>query len=299
MNGIIVINKPKDFTSFDVVAVMRGVARTKKVGHTGTLDPMATGVLPILFGNATKVQSILPDTDKEYIADFQLGIITDTLDNTGKVLETRPVLVSAEDIENILPLFTGDILQTPPMYSAVQVDGKRLYQLARQGITIEREKRNVHIEHLKLLSFSPTDCTGRLQIRCSKGTYIRSLIDDIGKALRCGGMMTALCRTFACGYDLHNAVTIEQAKALAEENRLESVLQSVEHLFTVYQSVHVSKLQAKRFLNGGQLALERLHLQFFKDNEIIRVKTPENQFIGLGKVNLEQKELSIYKLFPE
>ena len=299
MNGIIVIDKPKEFTSFDVVAVMRGIAKTKKVGHTGTLDPMATGVLPILFGSATKVQSILPDTDKEYIADFQLGIITDTLDNTGTVLERKPVLVSAEDVENVLPLFVGDILQTPPMYSAVRVDGKRLYQLARQGITVEREKRSVHIENLELLSFSPTDGTGRLQIRCSKGTYIRSLIDDIGKALRCGGMMTALCRTFACGYGLHSAVTLEQAKALAEENRLESVLQSVEHLFTVYRSVNVSELQAKRFLNGGQLALDRLHLPFFKDNEIIRVKTPENQFIGLGKVNLEQRELSIYKLFPK
>ena len=297
MNGIIVIDKPKDFTSFDVVAVMRGIAGTKKVGHTGTLDPMATGVLPLLFGNATKVQDILPDTDKEYIADFQLGITTDTLDITGRILSRKSVDVSDRDIENILPLFTGDILQTPPMYSAVQVDGKRLYQLARQGITVEREKRKVHISKLELLSYSPKTHTGRLKIQCSKGTYIRTLIDDIGNMLKCGGTMTTLCRTYACSYHLKDAVSLKTAKELAGQNNLESVLKSVEDVFTQYRMVKVSDLQAKRFSNGGQLDLKRLYLSDFRESEIIRVKTLQNHFLGLGKVDGKNQQLCIYKLF--
>ncbi|MBQ7522403.1 MAG: tRNA pseudouridine(55) synthase TruB [Clostridia bacterium] len=297
MNGIIVIDKPKDFTSFDVVAVMRGIARTKKVGHTGTLDPMATGVLPLLFGNATKVQDILPDTDKEYIADFQLGITTDTLDITGKRLSQKAVNVSDTDIRNILPLFTGDILQTPPMYSAVQVDGKRLYQLARQGITVEREKRKIHISKLELLSYVPQTHTGMLKIQCSKGTYIRTLIDDIGNMLKCGGTMTALCRTYACSYHLKDAVSLETAKELARQNNLESVLRSVEDVFTQYRWVKVSDLQAKRFSNGGRLDLNRLYLNDFLENEIIRVKTLQNQFLGLGRADIQTQQLCLYKLF--
>ncbi len=299
MNGIIVINKPKDFTSFDVVAVMRGIAKTKKVGHTGTLDPMATGVLPLLFGNATKVQDILPDTDKEYTADFQLGITTDTLDITGKPLRERPVNVSDTDIRNILPLFTGDILQTPPMYSAVQVNGKRLYQLARQGITVERMQRSIHIEKLELLSYCPQTHTGKLRIQCSKGTYIRTLIDDIGNTLSCGGTMTALCRTCACSYRLDDAISLETAQQLGKENRLESVLQSVEGIFRQYRFVHVSELQARRFANGGCLDLNRLHLSDFQKDEIIRVKSPQNQFLGLGKADKDNQQLCIYKLFPQ
>lgn len=297
MNGIIVINKPQDFTSFDVVAVMRGVAKTRKVGHTGTLDPMATGVLPLLFGNATKAQALLPDSSKEYIADFKLGIATDTLDITGKVLKERAVNIVKADIENLLPEFRGDIFQIPPMYSAVQKDGKRLYDLARQGIIVEREKRQVNISRLELLEYDEVENSGKLLVECSKGTYIRTLIDDIGEKLGCGGMMTALCRTSACGYTLDDAITIEQAKKLAEENNLESVVRSVDGVFRVYREVKVSPLQAKRFCNGGQLDLERLKLKEMANDEIIRVKTYDGEFIGLGKVDIEKNWLAIHKLF--
>ncbi|MBQ1992116.1 MAG: tRNA pseudouridine(55) synthase TruB [Clostridia bacterium] len=297
MDGIIVINKPEKFTSFDVVAVMRGVAKTKKVGHTGTLDPMATGVLPLLFGNATKAQSLLPDSSKEYIAEFKLGITTDTLDIWGTVKENKPVSISVSDIENLLPEFTGDILQLPPMYSAVQKDGKRLYELARQGIEVEREKRSVNVSTLKLLDYDEASNTGKLLVSCSKGTYIRSLIDDIGAELGCGAVMTSLCRTSACGFTLENAITIEEAKELASSNSLNSVLHSVEGVFTPYRQVVVSQPQAKRFCNGGQLDLSRLKIKSLADGEIIRVKTQENKFIGLGKADFSNNWLSIYKLF--
>ena len=296
MDGIIVINKPQNFTSFDVVAVMRGVAKTKKVGHTGTLDPMATGVLPLLFGNATKAQSLLPDSSKEYIAEFKLGITTDTLDIWGTIKEEKPVNVSASDIENIIPNFSGNILQLPPMYSAIQKDGKRLYELARQGIEVEREKRLVNIDTLRLLSYDENTSTGKLLISCSKGTYIRSLIDDIGSELGCGAVMTSLCRTSACGFTLDNAITIEQAKELANAGNLESVLHSVEGVFTPYRQVTVSQPQAKRFCNGGQLDLSRLKIKNLADEEIIRVKF-DDTFIGLGKVDFSNNWLSIHKLF--
>ncbi len=297
MDGIIVINKPEKFTSFDVVAVMRGVAKTKKVGHTGTLDPMATGVLPLLFGNATKAQSLLPDSSKEYISEFKLGITTDTLDIWGTVKENKPVSVLVDDIEKLLPKFTGDILQLPPMYSAVQKDGKRLYELARQGIEVEREKRPVNIGILKLLNYDEANCTGKLLISCSKGTYIRSLIDDIGAELGCGAVMTSLCRTSACGFTLENAITIEGAKELANSNNLQSVLRSVEGVFTPYRQVIVSQPQAKRFCNGGQLDLSRLKIKDLADGEIIRVKCQDSKFIGLGKVDFSNSWLAIYKLF--
>ena len=296
MDGIIVINKPQNFTSFDVVAVMRGVAKTKKVGHTGTLDPMATGVLPLLFGNATKAQSLLPDSSKEYMAEFKLGITTDTLDIWGAIKEEKAVSISTSDIETLIPNFTGDILQLPPMYSAIQKDGKRLYELARQGIEVEREKRPVNIGILKLLSYDEENHSGKLLVSCSKGTYIRSLIDDIGAELGCGAVMTSLCRTSACGFTLENAITIEQAKELANADNLESVLHSVEGVFAPYRQVAITKPQAKRFCNGGQLDLSRLKIKNLVDGEIIRVKQ-DDIFIGLGKVDFANNWLSIHKLF--
>lgn len=297
MDGVIVINKPAEFTSFDVVAVMRGVAKTKKVGHTGTLDPMATGVLPLLFGSATKAQSLLPDSTKEYEAEFKLGLTTDTLDVWGTVQSEKTVNVTQQDIQNILPEFTGDILQMPPMYSAVQQDGKRLYELARQGIVVQREKRQVNISLLQLLEYNENTHTGKLRIACSKGTYIRTLIDDIGVRLNCGGIMTSLCRTKACGYTLNDAVTLEQAKQLGNEGALDSVLKDISLLFNVYRQVNVSLPQAKRFCNGGQLDLSRLRISNLQDAEVLRVCTYEGRFIGLGKVEQEKSWLAIYKLF--
>ena len=297
MNGIIVINKPSGFTSFDIVAVMRGIAKTRKAGHTGTLDPMATGVLPILLGNATKAQSLIPDSSKEYIADFRLGITTDTLDITGKIIEEKNSYVSQMELENILPEFTGNIFQIPPMYSAVQKDGKRLYELARQGIEVEREKREITIYKLELLEYDEKAQAGRLLTGCSGGTYIRTLIDDIGKRLGCGGVMTALCRSSACGYSLSDAATLEEVRKISAEGKLESILRSVDGLFSIYREVRVSDAQVKRFCSGGQLDLSRLKIDNLSDREIVRVKSVSGYFIGLGIAEKEKGWLAIHKLF--
>ena len=197
MNGILIIDKPQDFTSFDVIAIVRGCMHERKTGHTGTLDPMATGVLPILLGSATKAQELLPDTDKEYIAEFRLGMTTDTLDITGKTLSTSDAEVTREQLEEVLPKFRGDIMQKPPMYSAVYKDGVRLYELARKGIEVEREERPANVSLLELTHFDEAAQSGSLKISCSKGTYIRVICDDIGRLLGCGCVMTSLRRTRA------------------------------------------------------------------------------------------------------
>lgn len=301
MNGIIIIDKPKDFTSFDVVAVVRKCLHEKKTGHTGTLDPMATGVLPILLGCATKAQVLLPDTDKEYEADFRFGMTTDTLDITGKVLSTAPSDVTAEQIEKILPKFRGEIMQIPPMYSAVSKDGVRLYELARKGIVTEREARPVTVSTLELLNFDETTQCGKLKIACSKGTYIRVICDDMGKELGCGCVMTALRRTRACGYTLNDTVSIETVRSLSgkTESEIASYLRPVDSVFGEYGSIRISESQTVRFNNGGGLMLSRVReLTDQTDGTLYRVYSDKNVFLGLGVVSAEKDELSVKKRFP-
>ncbi|MBQ3691833.1 MAG: tRNA pseudouridine(55) synthase TruB, partial [Clostridia bacterium] len=261
MDGIIVVNKPQNFTSFDVVAVMRRLCGQRKIGHTGTLDPMATGVLPLLLGSATRAQDILPDSDKEYVAQFRLGIRTDTLDIWGEVIEEKSVSVKLEDIMSLIPKYSGEIIQIPPMYSAVKKDGVRLYDLARRGIEVEREARKVTISQLKLLSYDDETFSGQLKIACSKGTYIRTLIDDIGRDLGCGAVMTSLVRTKACGFTLEDSATLDEIKELSKEGECaentKELLRSCESLFTVYRKISVSEKQAQRFSNGNPLDIER------------------------------------------
>lgn len=298
MTGVIVLDKPRDFTSFDAVAVVRKLTHEKKIGHTGTLDPMATGVLPLLLGKGTKAASLLPDTSKTYEADFEFGKLTDTEDITGNVLETDNSGISQAALLEILPEFTGDIFQIPPMYSAVSVGGKRLYELARQGIVVERESRSVNISQLKVISYSPESRAGRLLVSCSKGTYIRTLINDMAKALgACGGVMTALRRTYACGFNLSDAVSLEQLRSL---DSFEGVLKPLEKLFEEYPSVSVSEAQASRFLNGGELDLDRLKLPKMTLLEGMPVKilasVPEEDFLGLGKIDLEKSQMKILKI---
>jgi tRNA pseudouridine55 synthase len=183
MNGVLVINKPKDFTSFDVVAVMRKATGVRKIGHLGTLDPNATGVLPLVLGSATKAQDLIVNHNKSYVADFKLGIATDTLDIWGNVVAKSEIKADKNLVKEKLKEFQGDILQTPPMYSAIQIDGKRLYDLARQGKTVERAKRPVTVYSIELLDFNEETQMGQISVSCSKGTYIRTIIDDLGKAL--------------------------------------------------------------------------------------------------------------------
>lgn len=297
MNGIIILDKPSGFTSFDAVAVLRGISHQKKIGHTGTLDPMATGVLPILLGRAAKALNFLPDTDKEYVASFQLGERRDTGDITGEVVEQSPAPVALEALEAALPQFRGEILQVPPMYSAVSVGGKRLYELARKGLEVERPARPVTISRLELLSYDPQTKEGSLRVGCSKGTYIRVLIEDLARAAGSCGTMTALRRTSACGFSQEDAHSLEALKALAAEGRLEEALLPVEGLFALYPAVRVSPAQATRFQNGGGLDLARL--RGVPEGGLCRVKSPQGLFLGLGQVDRARGEMKFVKSFLE
>ena len=297
MNGVIVMDKPGGFTSFDVVALMRGVCRERKIGHTGTLDPMATGVLPLLLGNATRALPFLQDTDKEYEAGFCLGFASDTQDTTGKTIAESAVRVTRGQVEAVLPRFRGEIWQTPPMYSAVSVNGRRLYDLARQGVEVEREKRPVTVFRLELTEFDEPSQRGRMLVSCSKGTYIRTLCADIGEALGTYGVMSALRRTRASGFTLENAVTPQEAKLLAAQGLLAERVFPVEALFASLPEVRVSPAQAVRVCNGGALDLCRTSLRGSPSARggRYRIVSPEGKFLALGEA--EDAELRILRLF--
>lgn len=299
MNGVVVINKEQEFTSFDVVAVVRKTLGTKKVGHCGTLDPNATGVLPILIGNATKAQDIIPNHDKSYVADFKLGLSSDTLDIWGEVAENNGTPVTKAEIESVLPDFVGDIMQVPPMFSAVQKDGVRLYDLARRGIEVEREARPITVYSLDLLSFDEASQTGTLQVSCSKGTYIRTLISDIAKKLGTDAVMTGLVRTSACGFTLHDAITLSELKSLCTSGEINSRIMSTESLFKTFPALTVSDKQAVRFKNGNPLDIDRTALRDSdtSDKTIYRVKNGDGEFLSLGIVDTSKGIIKIYKHF--
>lgn len=296
MNGIIIVDKPEGYTSFDVVAVMRKLLGEKKVGHTGTLDPMATGVLPVLLGHATKLQAFLPITEKEYIAKIKLGLTTDTLDITGKVRSSVSTCIKKEEFHAALKPFVGEIEQLPPMYSAVQKDGVRLYALARKGIEVERFFRKVVISRLELLRFDEASQEGELSITCSKGTYVRTLCDDIGKKLGCGAVLAGLQRTKACGFSLKDSISLDKARELAANNNLQKYVLPCDLPFKSFNAANITLPQANRFRNGGGLSLDRVSFnndQELIDSEIVRLYGAETGFIGLGKINLEKGELSV------
>lgn len=253
-----VLDKPSDFTSFDAVAVVRGLVRERSIGHTGTLDPMATGVLPLLLGRATKAASLLPDTDKSYTASFRFGEAFDTGDVTGTCVRTDGTAVTKAALLNALPDFCGDILQVPPMYSAVSVDGQRLYKLARQGKTVERKPRPVTVSALELLDYDEAARSGTLQITCSKGTYIRALIEDLAAAVSTCGVMTSLRRTAACGFTLSDATQLDTLREIKENGGdFSGVLRPVARLFDGLPAVRITGAQAARFQNGGALDFSR------------------------------------------
>lgn len=281
MTGIICVNKHEDITSFGVVAKIRGIMGQRKAGHTGTLDPMATGVLPIMLGGATRFLDYLPDSNKSYRATFMPGMTTDTLDITGTVTGRYPVTVQYVDVQEILQKFTGVIEQVPPMFSAKSVDGVRLYDLARQGVEIQRQPCRVEIFSLELVDYSDNRYT--IDVTCSKGTYIRSLIDDIGRELGCGAVMTSLCRTGAMGFDLSQCYTLDELQRRRDNGiGFEDCVISVDAMFECYKRISVSPAQAKRFFNGGELDVNRLK-QRLDSNEMCRVYDPQGVFLGLGR----------------
>lgn len=250
MNGIVIVDKPQGWTSQDVVSKLRGVFQTRRIGHGGTLDPMATGVLPVFVGRATRGVEFFEHADKTYEAVLQLGITTDTEDTTGKVLEEKPVNVSKERLLTTLEQFRGEIEQIPPMYSALKVNGQKLYDLARQGREVERKSRKITIFRLECLAFSGD--TARLLVHCSKGTYIRTLCKDIGNALGCGGCMAALRRVQAGAYTIEKAVSLQE---LVETKSPEAYLAPVDSLFSEYEQVILTPNQEKRCRNGNSFSV--------------------------------------------
>ena len=294
MNGILCMNKPEGFTSFDVIGKLRGILKIKRLGPAGTLDPMATGVLPIFVGNATKACDILPNNEKSYRASFRLGLVTDTQDITGEDLKRSEKKASEEELINVIPQFKGSIMQLPPMYSAVQVDGKRLYDLARKGIEVEREKREIFIDDIRLESFDEETQEGVLFIACSKGTYIRTIINDIGEVLGCGGIMTELVRLSSSGFILSQCHTFEEVEKARDEGRLEELIIPVSEVFRELPSLRLNKPQTSMYRNGVKLDLSRVYN--IKDGEdVYAVYSFDGAFIGTASADREKGELRIGK----
>lgn len=235
----------------DVCAKLRGIFREKRVGHGGTLDPMATGVLPVFVGRATRAVEFAEKSDKEYVAGLKLGVVTNTQDTSGEILEERPVQISREQLEASLEKFRGDILQVPPMYSAIKINGKKLYELARKGREVERPARPVTIKRLELLS-EQGNSLYTIRVRCSKGTYIRTLCHDIGQALGCGGCMASLRRTMAAGFTLEDAVTLEQVQEAADPA---SLLLPVDRFFAGKPVLVLKSAEAEKKLRNGMTAV--------------------------------------------
>ena len=293
LNGVFCLEKPAEMTSFLCCAVMRGVLHQKKIGHAGTLDPMATGVLPILCGNATTAMDLLPCGDKRYRAGFRLGVTSDTQDKWGTLTEHAVFpFPSATAVEAALSHLRGDILQVPPMTSALKKDGVRLYALARQGVEVEREPRPVTVYELTLEEYNAQTGEGVLSCFVSKGTYVRTLCHDMGQALGCGAVMISLCRTMAAGYTLADCVSLERAKTMSEDE-LRAHLKPTETVFAPYPAVTVTAAQATRFQNGGALSLDRLQTAV---TATVRVNAPDGAFLGLGEP--QNGELKVKKLFP-
>lgn len=291
--GILCLDKPAEITSFACCAILRRLLSVSKVGHAGTLDPMATGVLPLLVGKATRALGLLPAQDKRYEATLRFGYVSDTLDVWGNVSPTGGALPSREAAEAALTAFRGNIRQVPPMTSALKKDGVRLYELARRGVEVEREARPITVYSLEIRSFSPETGELTLDCHCSKGTYIRSICDDLGRALGCGAVMTALRRTMAAGFALDGCLTLNEARHLAGEGTLAERLLPVETVFAGWPAVTVSEAQAVRFGNGGALALDRL--RGGSVTEPSRVYDPSGGFLGLGEP--KDGELRILRLF--
>ena len=289
MTGVIAVDKPQDFTSFDVVAVLRGCMRTKKVGHGGTLDPMATGVLPIFVGGATKAADIVPDTDKSYRAGFRLGVTSDTLDVWGRLSPQQAVSVTPERVRGVFAQFIGETQQIPPMYSALKVNGQKLCDLARRGIEVERKPRPITITHLELVEFD--GCCGVLEMDCSSGTYVRSLIDDVGRMLGTGAVMTSLVRTKSCGFTLSECTALAELRALSYEE-LCALVRPVDAAFAAYPEIRLDAPQERLYMNGVRLDLERV--QNAPQSGMCRIYTQQG-FVGVARA--ENGELVPVKRF--
>lgn len=291
--GVILVNKPAGFTSFDVIAKMRRILKERRLGHSGTLDPMATGVLPVFVGKATKACDILPENEKSYLAGFVLGHSTDTQDTTGKTVATSDKKVSEAKIASALQGFKGKIMQLPPMYSAVQVGGKRLYDLARQGIEVEREAREIEVFDIRLESFCYESQSGELFVSCSKGTYIRTVINDLGEVLGTFGAMSSLKRMSSQGFRIDNCLTLEEIEAISKDGRIDEIIKPIDECFKAYPEIRLSEKQAGMYKNG--IKLDRSRVSGADKAGLYRVYGDE--FLGLAEIRPDEEILRIYKNF--
>ena len=288
MQGLILLDKPENITSFGAVARIKRIASEKRIGHTGTLDPMATGVLPVLLGRATVLSGLLLDADKRYTAAVKLGVSTDTDDITGNIISESQVNITNEQISGALKRFTGILMQCPPIYSALKKDGVRLYKLAREGKTAEVGSREIEVFSINLISSLNADNIFEIDVHVSKGTYIRSLARDIGEYLGCGACLAALKRTYAGGFSLEDCVSLD---ALNDEN-IGDYLISEERAVGHLRAVTVTERQAVRFCNGGQLDLDLLKKMNFTEGELVRVKL-NDRFLGVGVADLQKNQLAV------
>lgn len=274
MNGVILIDKEQDWTSNDVVSKLKGILRERRIGHSGTLDPMATGLLVVFVGRATRAVEFAEGHDKSYRAGLRLGVVTDTQDITGTVLETKPVSVSETELCATLENFKGEQLQLPPMYSAIKVKGKRLYDIARAGGEVERKKRSITIHDLSLVGREEEDYI--LDVSCSKGTYVRTICHDIGQALGCGACMSSLRRVRAGGFSVEQAHKLSEVQRYADEGRAEELLIPVDELFSDYEKCSASAKDEKRIRCGNEYKTQ------LADGEY-RVYSEAGEFLMLGR----------------
>lgn len=311
-NGLINIYKEPGFTSNDVVAKLRGILHQKKIGHTGTLDPDAVGVLVVCLGTGTKLVEMLTDHDKEYIAVCRLGVTTDTQDMSGQVLEEAEVNVTRQQLHDAVRAFVGDYEQIPPMYSAIKVGGKKLYELAREGKEVERKAREVNIGAITILDDSrlESDHLFTMEVKCSKGTYIRTLCHDIGLSLGCGAAMQHLTRTRVGAFSLDTAITLGQVEEMRDNGTLAEYIKSPEYIFRDLDSIHVKDSARKILENGNSFRLDNVLSEdpegvndteyagdMFKEGDMVRVYSEDDTFFGIYKYSAKKKTFDVDKFF--
>lgn len=313
-NGLINIYKEPGFTSNDVVAKLRGILKQKKIGHTGTLDPDAVGVLVVCLGTGTKLVEMLTDHDKEYIAVCRLGVTTDTQDMSGNILDEQPVNITKEELHEAVQAFVGDYDQIPPMYSAIKQDGKKLYELAREGIEVERKARKIHIGAITVLDDShlESDHIFTMEVKCSKGTYIRTLCHDIGQRLGCGAAMQHLTRTRVGAFNLETAVTLSQVEQMRDADTLSEIIQSPEYIFRDLDKIHVKDSARVLLENGNSFRKDNIlnedpngvndkefEKEMFTDGNMIRVYAEDETFFGIYKYDERTRMFKVDKFFFE
>ncbi|MBQ6888980.1 MAG: tRNA pseudouridine(55) synthase TruB [Lachnospiraceae bacterium] len=300
LNGIINVYKEAGFTSHDVVAKLRGILKQKKIGHTGTLDPDATGVLPVCLGNGTRLCDMLADKSKEYVAVMRLGVVTDTQDMSGQILQEKEVVCTEEEVQAAILSFVGEYSQIPPMYSALKVNGKKLYELAREGKEIERQPRQVFISEIEILSMELP--LVKFRVGCSKGTYIRTLCQDIGEKLGCGATMESLQRTRVGGFVLENALTLTEIEELTKAGTILEKIMPADFVFSVLPKVLVKKEFRKRIDNGNYLLKKQMNVTegVLTEEQGVqcRIYNDEGVFCGIYEYRAEDRQWKPVKMFP-